>query len=173
MKKREKIIVSLTVIVVLYGVYTYVLQKPGKTAKPQAVTASAIVERLSGFVQNATGVLKESTEGSAATAYMIARAENEWASDPFYTKKKEIEKATEIVKSASKVVVPEKSPILDFRYTGYLEVGKKRMAIINGNDYEVGGKLEPGGFVIRAIYPARIIIADSRGQRITIPFTEE
>jgi len=169
-KKREKIIVSATVIVVIYGAYSYMMQSPGTPQKPRSVPAGTIVERLNGFVKSAAGVLKESTDGSVATAYIISRAENEWVSDPFYTKKKEAEKSE---KKAEREIIEDEVPIIDFRYTGYLEVGTKRMAIINGNDYEVGGKLEPGGFVIKGIYPTRIVIVDRKGRKITVPFTEE
>ena len=163
----------MTAIVVFYGAYSYVLQPTGTTQKSQTVPAGTIVERLNGFVKSAAGVLKESTDGTVATAYIISRAENEWVGDPFYTRKKDVEKDPESDKNEDQEVEEEEVPIVDFRYTGYLEVGTKRMAIISGNDYEVGGKLEPGGFIIKGIDPARIIIVNRKGQKITVPFTEE
>ncbi len=173
MKKREKIIVTCTVIAVLYGAYTFLWDEPAKTAKQKTVASGNTIERLNRLIKDATGVLKDSTEGSSANAYIIARAENEWVSDPFYKKKEVVEPEKSDKNSDKNVVVTEELPEVDFRYTGYLEVGTKRMAIINGNDYEIGGKLEPGGFTIRRIYPTKIVIADRGKRTITIPFTEE
>ena len=173
MKKREKIIVSFTVIAVLYGVYTYLWVQPDKVTKPKAVTSGDTVEKLNGLVKNATSVLKDSAEGSIANAYIIAMAENEWLSDPFYKKKKAVGPGKSDVKGDKNGVVKDALPEVDFRYTGYLEVGTKRMAIINGVDYETGGRLVPGGFVVREIYPAKVVIAERGGRSITIPFTEE
>ena len=51
--------------------------------------------------------------------------------------------------------------MLDARvqYTGFLQMGDTRLAIINGMEYEAGDQLEPGGFIIRRILPNHVVVA--------------
>ena len=53
-------------------------------------------------------------------------------------------------------------------YTGYLRMGDKRLAIINGMEYEAGDILEPDGFIIRSISPRRVVIAPPGAKKNTI-----
>jgi hypothetical protein len=53
-------------------------------------------------------------------------------------------------------------------YTGFLRMGDKRLAIINGMEYEVGEILEPGGFTIRSISPSRVVIAPPGRKKKTL-----
>jgi hypothetical protein len=59
-------------------------------------------------------------------------------------------------------------------YTGFLRMDDKRLAIINGMEYEVGDSLEPGGFVIRSISAGRVVIAPpgKKKKTITLPMEE-
>ena len=59
-------------------------------------------------------------------------------------------------------------------YTGFLEMGDKRLAIINGTEYETGEKLEPGGFVIQSIRPNQVVISpeDRKTKTMILPLEE-
>ena len=52
-------------------------------------------------------------------------------------------------------------PLPNLVYSGFLEVGSKRLAIINGMEYEAGDKLDPGGFTIKSILPTRVMITSA------------
>lgn len=62
----------------------------------------------------------------------------------------------------------------DFSYTGYLDAGSRRLAIINGIEYMVGDQLDSGSLVVKSIDPEKVVLEDAgkRGQ-LTIPFTGE
>jgi hypothetical protein len=47
-------------------------------------------------------------------------------------------------------------PVLS--YSGFLQMGAKRMAIINGMEYEEGEMLPVSGYFIRSITPKSVVI---------------
>ena len=59
-------------------------------------------------------------------------------------------------------------------YNGFIELGSKRLAIINGQEYEAGDKLSPGGFTIKSILPTRVVIVSAQGEGapIVLPLQE-
>ena len=69
----------------------------------------------------------------------------------------------------------EKQKLLNvsFTYTGYLQAGKKKIAVINGLEYLIGEEIEPGGFIAREIYPDRVVIEmKGQKQKIIVPLVE-
>ena len=50
---------------------------------------------------------------------------------------------------------------ITFNYTGYMEYGRKKVAIINGLEYGEGEKLETPGYVLKAIFPGKVIIENT------------
>jgi hypothetical protein len=69
---------------------------------------------------------------------------------------------------------PKPAPKLDLVYTGYMDMGGKSLAIINGMEYETGDIIEPDALLIRRIYPNKIevVATESGGTVFTIPLTE-
>ena len=68
----------------------------------------------------------------------------------------------------------EKVQFPTFIYTGFLQVGNKKMAVVNGLEYEQGEELEPGGFVLLDIFPRKLVIgAKGKLQQITVAMQEE
>ncbi|MCG6536396.1 MAG: secretin and TonB N-terminal domain-containing protein, partial [Syntrophales bacterium LBB04] len=45
------------------------------------------------------------------------------------------------------------APKIEFVYTGYLEINRKRMAIINGIEYKEGEPLDVKGYILRTVAP--------------------
>ena len=67
--------------------------------------------------------------------------------------------------------IPEEIP---FTYSGYMEMGKKKTAIISGLEYAQGDELRDGEYLVRAIYPNRVILESKEGKReIILPLEEE
>ncbi|MBW2358691.1 MAG: general secretion pathway protein GspB [Deltaproteobacteria bacterium] len=65
-------------------------------------------------------------------------------------------------------------PEVTFSYSGYMEMGDRKIAIIDGMEYKTGEEIVPGGFVIRAIYPNKIVIGiKGKEEEITVPLVEE
>lgn len=154
--KREKIILIVAVLVVVYGVYALFIAPTDDRPVPPAYTSQKLT--AIDFVKlesEVTSVIKEKVD-----LYTIARIgdKNLWYSDPFY-------KGVMAVHAGEQV---------NFVYTGYLELDNKRYAVINGLDYGWGEELEIGGYFVKGINPYRVIIEDKSGQlRIEVPFLEE
>jgi hypothetical protein len=52
-------------------------------------------------------------------------------------------------------------------------MGRKKIAILNGNEYAVGDVLDVDGYVVNDIYPDRIVIYHKETRRmLEIPFQE-
>ncbi len=155
MSKREKILVGLMLLAVVYGLYIWFLPSPQQTAAKKDDNEQ---KRLSAFIikvaeQTATGISKN-------MAYVLQKAEAKWERDP-------------LIRIEPKTVEKEEDrqqPVLSSKmtYTGYLRMGDKRLAIINGTEYEAGDRLEPSGFIIRSISPSRVVIAPPGRKKKTI-----
>lgn len=166
MTTREKIIVGLMLLVVVFGAYElFLAPKPGAVPLQKAPEG---LESLNAFI---TKVAAANQKGglSETDAYIIKLAEADWKQDPMLDiPKKSVPRPVEPVKKV------EPALKLDLVYTGYMDMGGKSLAIINGMEYETGDTIEPGALLIRRIYPNKIeVVATERGGKIfTIPLTE-
>jgi len=148
MTTREKIIVAAMVLAVVYGVYVVFFEKP-REAAPVA-SAERELEALNTFITNVAE--KTKTGLSRQQSYVLQKAQAAWKQDPMI----------QIQAKKSNTNEEEKMPAMSqskIRYTGFLQMGDKRMAIINGMEYEAGDKLEPGGFTLRRVNPNHVVLA--------------
>ena len=144
------------VLSVIYGVYILFFESPKqKTAFTGGDDGE--LEALNTFI---TKVADKTQSGpSKKQAYVLNKAQIDWKQDPL------------VQLEAKKVKVDTgPDPVLDSRvqYTGYLEMGDTRLAIINGMEYEIGDRLEPGGFVIRRILPNHVVVAPPGKKKKTL-----
>lgn len=166
MTTREKIIVGLMLLVVVFGAYElFLAPKPGSVPLQKSPEG---LESLNAFI-NKIAAANQKGGLSDTDAYIIKLAEADWKQDPMLDiPKKALPKPVEPVKKT------EPPPKLDLVYTGYMDMGGKSLAIINGMEYETGDTIEPGALLIRRIFPNKIeVVATERGGKIfTIPLTE-
>ncbi|MCX5820495.1 MAG: general secretion pathway protein GspB [Deltaproteobacteria bacterium] len=100
----------------------------------------------------------------------FSRAEREWTQDPFLDSR--------AYKSWTQVKVPAKdagaaAPKIEFVYTGYLEVDRKRMAIINGMEYREGEGLDTKVYVLKNVSPSSVVIENRGiGATVNVPLLE-
>jgi len=164
MSTREKIIVGLMALAVVYGVYTLFLSgPPGETALKGG--GDRELEALNSFI---TKVADKTKSGlSKKHVYVLQKAQVEWKQDPLLQIKP---KLSEEEKEARKPLVL-KSKIL---YTGFLQMGEKRLAILNGLEYEIGDRLEPDGLIVRNIHPNHVVIGspDLKNKKVVLPMEE-
>ena len=158
MSKREKIIVGVMVFSILFAlVYFLSPAITGQGAKPaEQYTGS---EKI---IQEIAAELKK-VASSPSENYVIARAEAAWAKDPFYKK----------VQPVAAKAGPGGAQ--DIVYSGFVDMGEKKLAVINGSTYRVGDKLDFGGaFYLTSVEPSRVVIADRQNQRnIVIKLKDE
>lgn len=161
---RQVIIFGITAVMILYGAYHFVFSKTisGRTPVPAKNTV-----KLSALLTDAGST----AAAGAVELYLIKRAETAWTHNPFYEQRAYREwfftqnpgKATE-AKGSAKVI---------FNYTGYLELGKKKMAIINGAEYGVGDPLDVEGYLLKSISPASVLIENRTGKtKFTVPIQD-
>ncbi len=164
MTTREKIIVALMVLAVGYGVYTVFLSGPPEEA-PVKRGGDKELEALNLFITKVADKTKNSL--SNAQAYVLQKAQLEWKQDPLLQIEPQMSQEE---KTARQPLVLE-SKIL---YTGFLQMGDKRLAILNGIEYEIGDRLDPGGLIVRDIYPNHVVIGspDVRSKKVILPMEE-
>jgi len=163
MSKREKIIVFFMALSLVYGFYVFFIEAPG--SKRGGTVGSSKLESLNKFISHVAELTKGSL--SEIDSYIIEKAPKQWDKDPLLSSDTGFQfkaENTEADVSAMKV---------NIKYTGYLNMGTKNFAILNGLEYEEGEELEKGGFIIRKIYPERVIIViKGQQEEITIPLEE-
>ena len=162
MSKREKIILFFMALSLVYGFYVFVIEAPGKKG---AIGQKSNLESLNKFISHVAELTRESL--SEIDSYIIEKAPKQWDKDPLLSSDTEFQfkaENTEADVSALKV---------NIKYTGYLNMGARNLAILNGLEYEEGEELEKGGFIIRKIQPEQVIIVIKGKQKeIAIPIEE-
>lgn len=147
--------------ILFYGIYYYT--KPSDTGieSPQKKE-----EKLNKFVADIAVRLKKK-DISRTEKHIIAMAKSEWAGDPFLR----IELPLESQAQQERVEVSALK--VNFTYSGYMEMGDRRLAVINGMEYVVGEELEPGGYIVNSISPAQVVIGiKETNQTIVLPVEE-
>lgn len=106
---------------------------------------------------------------SKAYKYIIARAQAEWGQDPFLP-------SEAAFKSESKEYNDKgglSARVLNFIYSGYLNIGDQKLGIINGMEYEAGENLEQDGYFVKSISPKQAVIGVKEGNNtIVLPLQE-
>ena len=147
-------------LAIVYGGYTFLLSTPGQEG---VVKGDQEQKELKAFIMQVAE--KSKTGLSKSQAYILQKAQTDWKQDPLIQiePRKREERDTRQLKLKS-----------NLQYTGFLEMGDTRLAIINGVEYETGDRLEPDGFVIRSIFPNRVVIAPPGGSKktVTLPMEE-
>jgi len=121
-------------------------------------------EGMNAFIGKVADAVKAAT--ADASAMVIQKAEAAWKEDPFMVIRKA--QAPPAEKSLAKEAL---RALPAMTYTGFLEIGAKRLAIINGMEYEAGDKLSVGGVTIKSVLPNKVIMTSSQGE-IVLPLQE-
>lgn len=167
--RRQMIILGVMGIAILYAAFDFLAPKKRSSAPDMAQKTA----ELTTFVADLTaGLGKDKTKN--LNALIFSRAEKEWTQDPFLDAKsyRAWSRAREPVKKegAGVGVAP---PKIEFNYAGYIEVGRKRMAIINGIEYREGDALDIKGFVLKSVSPASVVIVNlATKATLTVPLQE-
>lgn len=160
LNKRQIIILALAALAVLYAAYELLIAGPaGK--KAASVVDSANMDTLVSNLQ------KDLTKNIIAgtDVYIIAKAEAGWQKNPFWEKSAFKEWAA---KDAP--VSPSETRIV---YSGYVDSGRRRLAVINGCEYREGEQLEMEGFFLKKIMPFHILVVNKNtGSEIEVPIQE-
>ena len=142
---------------VVYGVYTVFFEGKGGTQEITTISATKQLENLNSFI---TKVAEASKAGlSKEDKYIIQLAEAEWKQDPLISAELKDRPESEIQKAQK--VAPAPIPDLNIAYTGFMQMGDIKFAIINGVEYATGDRLEQGDYILRSITPSRVVIVST------------
>ncbi|MCF8024871.1 MAG: hypothetical protein K9K82_05235 [Desulfobacteraceae bacterium] len=162
MGTREKILVGLMILAVAYGAVELFFIPPeksgnNKTSGPDVEAARQMTQKINARIDQA--------DLSPRQEYILELTGRKWQRDPFYL----LAQQEEVSKTGSE----KEPPAQNLKYTGYLEIGDTKMAIINGVEYRTGQRLEPGAGVVQSISPEKVVIKSlDTGQKISIPYSE-
>ncbi|MFO7665427.1 MAG: hypothetical protein R6V76_02270 [Desulfobacterales bacterium] len=166
--KREKIILGVMAIAIIFAAFVYLSptkKSPGTTENVAEKTAE-----LNTFTAGLAGTLKEDTMKNPGTL-ILARAEKEWARDPFLNSR-DLVRWNEVKAKKAKEESAAVAKI-DFVYSGYFEVRGKRIAIINGIEYNEGEALDMKGYMLKSVSPEKVVIENRGiGAKISVPMLE-
>ena len=164
MTTREKIIVGLMVLAVVYGVYTVFFSAPRETDAFKS-GGDKELESLNSFITKVADKTKNSL--SKEQAYILQKAQTKWKQDPLLQIQPKMSREEE--EARQPLVLDNK-----IAYTGFLQMGDKRIAILNGLEYEVGDILEPGGLILRNIHPDHVVIGSAvkKNKKVILPMEE-
>jgi hypothetical protein len=160
LNKRQIIILVIAALFVLYAVYEYLIAGPaGKKVETGTNTAE-----INTFVSELTiNLIKDNL--AAVDAYIVGRAEADWQKNPFW--ERESYKAWAAREGAAGVSA---SKII---YSGYVDSGNNKMAVINGLEYRIGEQLEMEGYVLKNITPSKVLIVNKNtGNEVEVSIQE-
>lgn len=163
MAKREKILFTLMIAAIGYGIFEFfswylaqdrIVEQP----TPQLEDALGFSAAAGQAVEDARLMPTEIYIIDLATRKPVRDILYEWPPDAMETEQEPF---------------PDEA-VYPMLYNGYLEMGDRRLAIIDGIEYEEGDTLARGFFKVLSISPHEIIIESlGNDRRIAIPYAEE
>ena len=155
MTRREKIILAVTGVVAVAAM-GYLFLGAGPSAPPAPV-AQPQTQATAQVRETAQALVRQAAPGGVETALMAA-LDKPWRVAVLYDKPLEARGG-----AGRPSVVP--------RFTGYVELGSGRLAVIDGYEYLAGDTLEGGGYKVLAVSPDKVTLESlANGQRLDIPY---
>lgn len=154
MTRREKIILAATGLVAVIGLGSVLTGgDPVPKAGSPAPAASAQGAQIR---DNALAMVRQATPGKVEAA-LLAAIDKPWSEKVFY------EKSLEARGTAKPAAMP--------RFTGYVELGSGRLAVVDGYEYQAGDTLEGGGYKVLAVSPDKVTLESlANGQKLELPY---
>lgn len=160
LNKRQIIILSIAALCVAYAAYEYLIATPASNKVKTNDKQQEVSALVSGLTND---LIKDAQAGM--DVYIISRAEADWQKNPFWDRSSYKEWAAiqgAASGSAAKII-----------YSGYVDAGIIKIAIINGLEYRAGEQLEIGGYVLKRVTPAKVLIVNKNtGSEVEIPIQE-
>ena len=154
MTTREKILVGLMCLAILYGAFE--LFWTPTTHKPPGRKTAVSDKDLQKFAAEVAQKL-DKEKMTDKEIYRIEKASVKWNKDPFLQDPGPLSDKKPVNALADHGEQPSGMPE-DLVYSGYLQLGETKMAVINGMEYTVGESLGLNGLYIKKIGSQRVTI---------------
>lgn len=155
MSRREKIIIGCMIAALLYGAYSLIFDS-GSGKSLSKVKASTQEQPLQQYVIQVIGQLKKA-DANAADNDLLNQASGAVKKNPFYREVASAEDADAASEKENRAAKATRAAV-GFSYTGYVEMGKNRLAIINGREFAEGDLLNTEGMYLKKISPSAVVI---------------
>lgn len=152
--KSQKVIFAILAVVALYAVYDLILA-PSKPKDVKARVEADNRQAMKELVSSTTARIPL-TVLPAKYDHLIKRAETGWAKNPFIERTKYNEL---VLNRAGEGTAAKK---VQFVYSGYVDLGSQKIAIINQVDYSIDEHLETDGYILRKVLPNKVVIEDKK-----------
>lgn len=162
LKKREIIILAVAAIFVLYAIYVYLIADRLSGKKGKAGKESVKIEAIIGVLTDELNKNKLSD----FDRYIIKKAQVDGGENPFL--RRDLYRAWLEKDSGGSAITAVK-----IIYSGCVETGKNKLAVLNGLEYRVGEKLKEEGYILKNITSSKVIIFNKHtGNNMEIPMQE-
>lgn len=164
MSTREKILVAAAALALLYGIYE-VAVRPFFTHRSHSAKALTVSSQgsensgLSGFISQAVSQARAAKPG-ARDVYIIHNRNIGWKRDPFISAEFMAGAGNREGGAAAGGKARGEGSTKALTYSGYVAMGGIKFAVINGREYEEGDTLKDGRYVLRHIYPSKVVLTD-------------
>ncbi len=158
MTKREKALVWIMGAAVVVGAGMFALGGKDKAAGP--TNPAKAVQAALADAQSLVKAVREAGVGGI-DSHVVAMALKPWEPGLFYDQALEFQ-----VESSREGALPA--------YTGFVEVGALRLAIIDGYEYREGDELETGGYLVEEIRPDQVTLKglDKDSKAVRLPYQD-
>ncbi len=164
MPRRQKLILLVMIVTMAYGVFELFFAPPSKKGLVDQGAESKALNKL--IIEISETLAKESVTES--DLYILSKAQAEWGGDPFLASV-----PANKPDAAKKQEPSEGDEKVPFTYSGYVDMGKKKLAIINGVEYEIGEELRSAGYIVERIESTRVILkGKQKSERLIVPIRE-
>lgn len=153
--KREKILVSLAFTAALWMGISFLFSGKEEGIAPAGIDEKPAEEFLVEVAQSLAAHQLTETE-----KLILEKTETSWPLQPFVSAGMSADKDTSSPQSGGGVKT--------FVYAGYIQAGNRRMAIVNGTEYEVGDRVEDSLLTVRGISFEKVVLEDGEGSRFAI-----
>jgi len=165
LNKRQIIILSIAALFVVYAAYQFLIASPAS----KKITTNDKQQEISTLVSGLTNDLIKDTQVAGMDAYVIARAEADWQKNPFWNRNSSSYKEL----AATQGAAGGSSSAAKIIYSGYVDAGIMKIAVINGLEYKAGEQLEMKGYVLKRVTPSKVLIVNKNtGSEVEIPIQE-
>lgn len=160
-KREQLMVIAAVAAVVIGGVYHFA----GALKKNSALYDPRRAVEIQSFIGEETAKnIREMP--SASDLYIVRHAGTRWVRNPFSYTVENVSKK----KSHVRTIASQKP---GFVYTGYMDTGKRKVAIIDGIEYLVGDPMEKKDFFVKSITSSRVLVKNRKDKsEYKIPLSE-
>lgn len=162
---RQNIIVALALLAIVYGGLDYFILSAKKTGDQKAQKIAA----ANNFMKQVSQMLSDDVL-THKEAILFQKAFAQWPESVFFNSVDALGPKTQ-----SDEKIAEEQPAkehFEFVFSGYIEVAGRKLAVVNGLEYEQGEFLKIGGYRLKRISPEHVIIGKAGADDIKVMYQD-